>query len=71
MKRTLRHLYGAGVLFFYFFKWPLFLGLPLMYWQLGLQRNPVLDILWVICMVLILKDAVSLIKKMLKRSGVQ
>ena len=31
MKRTLKELYGVGILFFYFFKWPYFLGFPYLY----------------------------------------
>jgi hypothetical protein len=66
IKRLLRHLYGAGIMFFYFFKWPVFLGLPFMYLQLGLHRNPILDMLWIVCAVLIAKDAYVLIKKRMK-----
>ncbi len=60
MKRTLRHLYGAGIMFFYFFKWPVLLGLPFMYFKLGLRENPILDLLWVVCLVLAVKDIVQL-----------
>ncbi len=67
-KRDLRHLYGAGIMFFYFFKWPVFLGLPFMYLKLGLQRNPILDGLWIVCAALIVKDAYVLLKKLLKRT---
>jgi hypothetical protein len=52
----LRHLYGAGILFFYYAKWPIFLGLPGMYYGLDYPHNVVLDILWVWSLVLILKD---------------
>ncbi len=58
MKRTLRHLYGAGALFFYFFKWPFAAGLPLLYGYYGLHDNPILDVLWLYCTALIAKDAV-------------
>jgi len=68
LKRDLRHLYGAGVMFFYFFKWPVFLGLPFMYLKLGLHRNPVLDVLWVVCAVLIVKDFYTLAKKAMKQN---
>lgn len=51
----MKELYGVGILFFYFLKWPIVLGLPLLY-DHGLNRNLILDILWVYCIFLILKD---------------
>ena len=62
MKRTLRELYGAGILFFYFFKWPYALGFPYLYMQ-GLNQNYILDTLWFITIFLIIKDFYILLFK--------
>ncbi len=55
MKRILKELYGSGILFFYFLKWPYFIGYPLLY-NYGLNNNFILDILWYFCGFLIAKD---------------
>lgn len=52
MKRILKELYGAGILFFYFFKWPYFLFFPYLY-NIGLQGNIILNLLWFYTLVLI------------------
>ncbi len=51
----MKELYGVGILFFYFFKWPFIFGLPILY-NTGLEQNIILDILWLYCLFLILKD---------------
>jgi hypothetical protein len=58
----MKELYGVGVLFFYFLKWPILLGLPLLY-NNGLQNNIVLNILWLYCCALALKDLYTFIQK--------
>jgi len=55
MKRIIRELYGTGILFFYFFKWPYFIGFPILYSN-GLNQNFILNILWFLTIFLILKD---------------
>ena len=62
MKRTLRELYGVGILFFYFFKWPYFLGFPFLYIN-GLDNNFILDGIWFLTIFLILKDIYTIIKR--------
>ena len=62
MKRTLKELYGVGILFFYFFKWPYFLGFPYLYMH-GLDNNFILDGLWFFALFLILKDIYTIIKR--------
>jgi len=63
MKRVLKELYGVGILFFYFFKWPYFIAYPYLYTH-GLNNNYILDSLWFYVVVLILKDVYILyIKK--------
>ncbi len=58
LKSFFKHLYGAGILFFYYMKWPIVLGLPVLYFYLHYPRNIVLDILWFYCLFLIIKDFV-------------
>jgi len=62
MKRIIKELYGAGILFFYFFKWPFALGFPYLYAH-GLNHNIILNIIWFYTLFLILKDFVMLYKK--------
>ena len=64
MKRTFKELYGVGILFFYFFKWPYFLGFPFLY-NNGLNQNFILDGLWFFAIFLILKDFYTMLKKRL------
>lgn len=55
----MKELYGSAILFFYFLKWPIVIGLPLLYWQ-GLHNNWILNILWLFCLALIIKDLIGL-----------
>ena len=61
MKPILRELYGALILFFYFLKWPIFVGIPILYYQ-GLHNNWIANIIWVISFILVIKDFVLKIK---------
>ncbi len=61
MKKILRELYGAGILFFYFFKWPFFLGFPYLY-NSGLNENYILNLLWFFVGGLVLKDFYTMYK---------
>ncbi len=58
----MKELYGSAILLFYFLKWPILIGLPLLYNQ-GLRDNIILDGLWLFCLFLILQDIYNLIKK--------
>jgi len=58
----MKDLYGSAILFFYFFKWPFFLGYPILYSN-GLNQNYILDGLWVLCIFLIFKDFYTIFKK--------
>lgn len=62
MKRTIKEFYGVGILFFYFFKWPYFLGFPFLYIN-GLNQNFILDGFWFLTIFLILKDFIVIYKK--------
>lgn len=61
MKRTFKELYGVGILFFYFFKWPFFLAFIYLY-NNGLSQNYILIVLWFYSFALIIKDLYIFIK---------
>ena len=56
MKHLLKEFYGAGIIFFYYIKWLIFIGLPILYYGLDYKHNTVMDILWAYCFALIIKD---------------
>jgi hypothetical protein len=58
MLRTIKELYGAGILFFYYLKWPMFFGYPLLIVWWEYPRYWVMDGIWIYCMLLIVKDFV-------------
>ena len=53
---VLKDLYGAGILFFYYVKWFIAIGVPILYFSLDYKRNYIMDILWIWCIILIIKD---------------
>ena len=61
MKAFFREIYGVGILFFYYMKWLIVLGLPLLYFGLDYKSNMVMNILWVVSLGLIVKDFVYLV----------
>jgi hypothetical protein len=58
MKKLLSEIYGAGILFFYYFKWPMILGYPALVYGLDYPRWWVADLLWLYCVILAIKDIV-------------
>ena len=56
MKHLFKELYGAGIIFFYYIKWLIFIGLPILYYGLDYKQNIIMDVLWVYCFALITKD---------------
>jgi hypothetical protein len=56
MKKTLKDLYGTWLLFFYYIKWPIFFGLPLLYLEMDYEHDMVMDILWVYSAILIITE---------------
>ena len=66
MKSVLKELYGAGILFFYYLKYPVLIGWPLLRFGLGYADNIYIDILWLYCLALMIKDIVY--KFVLKKS---
>ncbi len=49
-------LYGTVIIFFYFIKYPVAIFLPILYLVFNYPPNMILDGLWIICGILILKD---------------
>ncbi len=56
MSKVLRELYGAGIIFFYYTKYFILIGWPLLYFGLEYKRNVIMEILWVFCAALVFKD---------------
>lgn len=52
----MKEIYGAGILFFYYMKYIILFGWPLLRFGLAYQDNIIMDILWVFCAILFLKD---------------
>ena len=58
----MKELYGVGILIAYFIKWPIFIGLPILMYR-GFEVNIVLGLIWLVCLGLVIKDLVQMIKK--------
>jgi len=56
MKKILKEFYGVGILFFYYFKWLIFIGLPILYYGLDYRQNIIMNVLWIYSLILIIKD---------------
>jgi len=61
VKHILKEIYGAGVMFFYFIKWFVVIGLPILYYGLDYKENIIMDVLWVYCFALITKDFIMIV----------
>lgn len=57
----MRERYGRAILFFYFLKWPLFVGMPLFCCFYDPNNTPVSDLLWLLGPALIIQDRRKLI----------
>ncbi len=60
MKHFFKELYGAGIIFFYYVKWFIFIGLPILYYGLDYKQNSIMDLLWVYSFALITKDFIMI-----------
>ncbi len=56
MSKVLREIYGTGIIFFYYTKYFILIGWPLLYFGLEYKRNVIMDILWLFCAALVIKD---------------
>jgi len=62
----LKEIYGVGILFFYYMKYVILIGWPLLLYGLEYKPNIIMDILWVYCLALMTKDLIF--KFVLKKS---
>ena len=61
MMKFLKEIYGVGIIFFYYIKWPILIGLPILYFGLDYKSNLVMNILWGYSLILVLKDFIYLV----------
>lgn len=64
--KFLKEIYGVGILFFYYMKYIILIGWPLLLYGLDYKPNIIMDILWVFCLALMTKDIIF--KFVLKKS---
>jgi hypothetical protein len=60
MKKLFKKIYGTGIIFFYYIKYPIIFGLPILYYGLDYKRNTIMDILWIYSLLLVIKDVIIL-----------
>ncbi len=63
---VIKEIYGVGILFFYYMKYIILLGWPLLRYGLEYKDNVIMNVLWVLCLILMIKDLIW--KFVLKRS---
>jgi hypothetical protein len=61
-----KEIYGVGILFFYYMKYVILIGWPLLLYGLDYKPNIIMDLLWVYCLALMTKDLIF--KFVLKKS---
>ena len=61
MKKIFKDMYGVGIIFFYYMKWLIVLGLPLLYFGLDYKFNMIMNLLWFFSLALIIKDFIYLV----------
>ncbi len=66
MKKIAKEIYGVGILFFYYMKYIILVGWPILLYGLEYRPNYIMNILWLFCLALMLKDMIF--KFVLKRS---
>jgi len=66
MKKIAKEIYGVGILFFYYMKYIILIGWPILLYGLEYRPNIIMDMLWLFCLLLMIKDIVF--RFILKRS---
>jgi hypothetical protein len=61
MQKFFRELYGVGIIFFYYMKWLIVIGLPILYYGLAYKQNMVMNVLWFYSFALIVKDFIVMV----------
>jgi hypothetical protein len=52
----MKTIYGTLIFFFYFIKYPVIIFVPVSYFSLDYPNNWIMNILWIISLILIVKD---------------
>ncbi len=53
-----KEIYGVGILFFYYIKFPLVIGWAILYLAKDYPDNIIMHSLWLYCVILIIKDII-------------
>ncbi len=53
-----KEIYGVGILFFYYMKYIILIGWPLLLFGLDYKPNIIMDLLWVYSLALMTKDII-------------
>ncbi len=61
MMKFIKEIYGVGIIFFYYIKWPILIGLPILYFGLDYKSNLIMNILWGYSFLLVIKDFIYLV----------
>ncbi len=56
--KVFKEIYGVGILFFYYMKYVILFGWPILLFALEYKPNIIMDILWVYCLALMTKDLI-------------
>ncbi|MEA3433296.1 MAG: hypothetical protein U9R13_01815 [Campylobacterota bacterium] len=56
--KALKEIYGVGILFFYYMKYIILIGWPLLLFGLDYKPNIIMDLLWVYSLALMTKDLI-------------
>jgi len=56
--KIFKEIYGVGILFFYYMKYIILIGWPLLFYGLEYKPNIIMDLLWVFCLALMIKDLI-------------
>ncbi len=56
--KFIKEIYGVGILFFYYMKYIILIGWPLLLFGLDYKPNIIMDLLWVYSLALMTKDII-------------
>ena len=56
--KIFKEIYGVGILFFYYMKYIILIGWPILLFGLDYKPNIIMDLLWVYCLALMTKDLI-------------
>jgi hypothetical protein len=58
MSKIIKEIYGVGILFFYYMKYIILFGWPLLRYGLDYKDNIIMNMLWFFCFTLFVKDMI-------------